>query len=138
MPGTADMMLEVVTPAGRVVRERATAVTAISEIGEIRILPGHRPLLTALAPGRLAVNRSGDVANYAVDRGFLAAGPAHVSIITRRCVAAAAIDPAEAERGIADLDARFAAVSGYDPARASVEEDLVWARALLAATVIDH
>jgi F-type H+-transporting ATPase subunit epsilon len=123
--------LEVVTPAGRAVRERVASVTAVSEVGEFCVLPEHRPILAALGAGRLTVDRGGEIALFAVDRGFLAGGPDHVSIITERCAAAGDIDRAEAVREVSDLAGRLAALPEGDAARAPLEADLAWARARL-------
>ncbi len=128
-PGRID--LEVVTPAGRAVREQVASVTAVSEIGEFCVLPEHRPILAALGAGRLTVDRGGEIVRFAVDRGFLAGGPDHVSVITERCAAAGDIDAAEVERERADLEARLAALPEGDAARTGVEADLAWARARL-------
>jgi F-type H+-transporting ATPase subunit epsilon len=133
MAATGRIDLEVVTPAGRAVREQVASVTAISEVGEFCVLPEHRPILAALRAGRLAFDRGGEIAIYAVDRGFLAGGPDHVSIITERCAAAADIDRNEVERELADLGGRLAALPEDDQARPALESDLAWARARLDA-----
>jgi F-type H+-transporting ATPase subunit epsilon len=123
--------LEIVTPTGRAFHEQVAAVTAVSEIGEFCVLPEHRPILAALGAGRLAVDRGGEVALFAVDRGFLAGGPDRVSIITQRCAAAADIDGAAVDRELGELTGRLAALPEDDASRVHVEDDLAWARARL-------
>ena len=101
----STLSLKVVTPTGPVVEKAVTAFTARSEIGEFCILPGHALLLTSIAAGRMIVAAGeGAKETFALDTGFLEAGPGHVHVITDHCEAAGDVN-AEAVKGeIADLE----------------------------------
>lgn len=68
----AEMQVHVVSATRELYRGDATAVFARSTEGEIGILPGHQPVLTALEISSVRVQEAGgDEVIYAVHRGFL-------------------------------------------------------------------
>ena len=48
------MKLSLTTPKGALVDADVEEVTAFGELGELGVLPGHVPLMTALRPGVLS------------------------------------------------------------------------------------
>jgi len=93
------LRLRVVTPEGSRVDEEAASVTVRSEVGELCLLPQHRPILAALLPGRLVLERAGGEREiFAIDRGFLEGGPDCANVITERCVGAGELNPEDAAR----------------------------------------
>ncbi len=69
----ATMQVDVVAPEERLFSGEATEVYARSLDGEIGILPGHQPILLALAPGSAVRVRDtgGSEHRYDVGGGFL-------------------------------------------------------------------
>ncbi len=64
------LRLEIVTPEGIVFTEEVESVILPTEMGEVNILPGHRPLMTKVIPGQLQIFQHGQKTSLAVDRGF--------------------------------------------------------------------
>jgi F-type H+-transporting ATPase subunit epsilon len=125
--------LKVVTPTGCVVDQRATAFTARSEMGELCILPGHCLLLTALVPGPMQVETADEPpTRYALDRGFLEAGPHAVNVITDHCLHPSDIDADQARKEIAELETALEAQGRETPEGNLTLQKLDWARARLS------
>ena len=61
----------VVTNERTVRTGEANAIIAMTESGEITILKGHIPLLSALKPGVVTVNTEGDEDFFSVSTGFI-------------------------------------------------------------------
>ena len=124
--------LKVVTPTGCVVDKPVTAFTARSEMGEFCVLPGHCLLLTALVPGPMKVEEAErEPTRFALDRGFLEAGPAAVNVITDHCLAARDIDADKAKEEIASLESELEARGSDTPEGKLTLQKLDWARARL-------
>jgi len=79
----ATMQVELVSVEGPLWSGEATAVFARTIEGEIGILPGHAPLLGALAPGWLVRIQQADGVEQrvAVHGGFLSVRPDGVSVL---------------------------------------------------------
>jgi ATP synthase F1 epsilon subunit len=126
----ATLELKVVTPQGPVVGETVEAVTARSDLGEFCVLPMHRLILAALEPGRLLVkSQGGEVAVYAIDKGFLEGGPDHANVITARCVEADDVVEAEVLAELEELQQQLDEMEIDDPKREGVLDSYQWARA---------
>lgn len=68
----ATMQVDVVAPDRSLFSGEATEVFARSQDGEIGILPGHQPVLLALADGHpVRVRTGGSEESYHVTGGFL-------------------------------------------------------------------
>ena len=76
------MQLQVVTPQGSKVEVEASDVNAPGVVGALGILPGHRPLLTALGIGILTYKTDAGVSYLAVNGGYLEVADDHVVVIT--------------------------------------------------------
>ncbi len=127
-----ELRLRVVTPDGGAFDERVLSVTARSEVGELCVLPRHRPILAALRAGRLVAERAGGEPEvFVTDSGFLEGGPDHVNVIARRCEAAAELDADEMGSEVERLERRLAELEEDDPDRERAAEDLAWARVRL-------
>src|SRR5260221_2403027 len=107
------MKLSVTTPRGALVDADVDEVTAPGALGELGVLPGHVPLMSALKPGVLVYRAGGAGARagvVAVGPGFLqVAAPAQndtahdqVLVLVDQALAAADLDPAAA---VTDLPA---------------------------------
>lgn len=67
----ASMQVDVVTPQERLFSGEAAEVYARSTDGEIGILPGHQPVLLALARSALRVKTDGGEQAWDLTGGFL-------------------------------------------------------------------
>lgn len=128
-----SLHIRVVTPLGGRLDERARSVTACSEHGEFCMLPEHRPILAALKPGRLLVEREdGETLVFACDRGFLEGGPDHVNVITQRCAEPGEIDAAALREEFHTAERTLAGVEKESPEHARLLVDMDWIEACLA------
>lgn len=95
------MHLQVVTPRGAKVDARATQVTAPGELGDLGILPGHRPLLSVVGIGLLSYDRaSGGRGWLAVNGGYLEVAGPDVIVITETAETPEEIDVERANEAL--------------------------------------
>ncbi|PJE76041.1 ATP synthase F1 subunit epsilon [Candidatus Uhrbacteria bacterium CG10_big_fil_rev_8_21_14_0_10_48_11] len=66
---------EIATPEKIVYRESVDQVTVPTLLGEITILPNHIPLVSALSPGELVIQRGEDRISLFVSGGFIEVKP---------------------------------------------------------------
>jgi len=107
------MRLRVVTPEGSKVDAQVTSVTAPGAIGELGILPGHRPLLTSLVVGKLSYLAGGQTHHLASNEGFLEVHDDEITVVTESAEEPDRIDVARsraalagAERDLGEIDPR--------------------------------
>ncbi len=75
----------------------AEMVIATGELGEIGVMPGHVPLLTAIRPGLIRVfQQGGEEQVYYVSGGILEVQPQVVTVLADSCIRAEDLDEAEA------------------------------------------
>ncbi|MGB7296882.1 MAG: ATP synthase F1 subunit epsilon [Candidatus Aminicenantales bacterium] len=72
--------LRVITPQSLAADAEVEEVTIPSLDGELGILPGHRPLYTALGSGRLTYKASGRWESLSVRGGYAEVGPERVTV----------------------------------------------------------
>jgi F-type H+-transporting ATPase subunit epsilon len=98
----ATMQVELVSVERPLWSGEADAVYARTTEGEIGILPGHAPLLGALAPGWLVrIQQSdGSEQRVAVHGGFLSVRPDGVSVLAEMAETADEIDAARARQAL--------------------------------------
>lgn len=99
----ATMHVELVSVERALWSGEASAVYARTTEGELGILPGHTPLLGALAPGWIVrvVREEGSELRVAVHGGFLSVRPDGVSILAEMAEMADEIDVARAREALA-------------------------------------
>jgi len=91
------LILEIVTPDRRVVKEEVDEVVCPGIEGEFGVLPGHTPFLTALKIGELSY-RMGDVRKYiAITWGYAEIDGERVEILADIAETADEIDIRRAE-----------------------------------------
>jgi len=119
-----SIQLIVVTPERQLLREKVVEVQLPGDGGYLGVLPGHAPLMTALAVGELAYKTSvgGSPTVLAVIHGFAEVLADRVTVLAETAERAAEIDVARAERAMKRAQERL---SSGDP-------DLDWDRATLA------
>lgn len=94
----ATFHLEVVTPAGSKASADISQVTAPGTLGDLGILPGHRPLTTSLGIGVLSYTADGGSTEYlAVNGGFLQVAGDSVIVVTETAESPEELDGARAE-----------------------------------------
>jgi F-type H+-transporting ATPase subunit epsilon len=102
----ATMQVELVSVERPLWSGEATAVFARTTEGEIGILPGHSPLLGALAPGWLVRIQQADGVEQrvAVHGGFLSVRSDGVSVLAELAENAEEIDVARAREALQRVD----------------------------------
>lgn len=141
MAGTLPTILRVnlVTPRGVVAHTDADSLQAPGELGELELLPGHVPMLTALKPGVLTIGtaKSTGHARYAVSSGYLRVDPSNaVEVLVEQATPAEKVDAELAKKDLASAEAELAKWGDkpMDGEYASMQQRAQWARARLDAT----
>ncbi|MCA9563229.1 MAG: ATP synthase F1 subunit epsilon [Myxococcales bacterium] len=105
-----SLHIEVVTPERQVLSEDVAAVTMPGNLGEMAVMPLHRPLLTSLRPGRFVVKTDAGERVYYLGGGFAEILPDRVTVLADACEAADKIDTDEAaeqlKKAQEDLDSK--------------------------------
>jgi F-type H+-transporting ATPase subunit epsilon len=138
------MKLSLTTPKGALVDTDVDEVTAPGDLGELGVLPGHVPLMTALRPGVLSYKAKDHDGIVAVGQGFLQVAPLpravdapgrdRVLVLVDQALAAADIDRDAAARELAQADKELAAWKGeLDGAYEALVLRRGWAQARLDA-----
>lgn len=106
----------VITPERAVLEADATFVAFPAHDGEVGILPGRAPLLFKMGIGSLRVESPEGNREFFVDGGFAQMVENRLTLLTEQAKAVEDIDPAAAERALAEArempmvsDAEFAA-----------------------------
>lgn len=95
----ATIKLEVVTPTGKVLDVQADSVTAPGAMGELGVLPDHRPGLVMLGGGELRYEKNGSAGEPVFIRGGVAEiRPDGVLILADEARTPAKADKQRAER----------------------------------------
>src|SRR5512143_3211244 len=101
------LILEIVTPERRVVKEEVDEVVCPGIEGEFGVLPGHTPFLTALKIGELNY-RVGDQRKYiAITWGYAEVDGDRVEILADMAESAEEIDLRSAEEAKTKAEARL-------------------------------
>ena len=99
-----SLQLDIVTPEKAVYSGVVSEVGLPGTLGEIGVLPGHRPLLTLLAGGTLSASGSGTSRVFAVGSGIAEISDDRVTVLVTRCDGADDIDVASAREHLAALE----------------------------------
>jgi F-type H+-transporting ATPase subunit epsilon len=92
----------VITPERAVLETEATFVAFPAHDGEVGILPGRAPLLFKMGIGELRVESPEGNHNYFVDGGFAQMVENRLTLLTEQAKTIQEIDPAAAERALAE------------------------------------
>ena len=84
--------VNIVTPDGPVCETDADMVIAVTETGEIGILPGHVAMVAPLKIGALRLKKDGATESVAVHGGFLEVRPDVVTVLAQSAEMASTID----------------------------------------------
>src|SRR3954468_24386621 len=113
------LRLEVVTPAGLLLRDEVDHVQAPGELGYFGVLPGHTPFLSTLGAGVITYDRGGERRRMTCFWGFCEVLPDRVNILAELGERAEDIDPARAEAAKSRAEAQLKAIkdeAGYKEA----------------------
>jgi F-type H+-transporting ATPase subunit epsilon len=112
------MRLSITTPRGALVDTDVEEVTAPGVLGEMGILPGHIPLMSALKPGVLVYRTKEHVGVVAVGQGFLQVAPVpatpghaatdRVLVLVNHALPAGGVDRTAAEKELGEVDGEVA------------------------------
>lgn len=104
------IQVNIVTPDGPVVETEANMIVAITESGEIGVLPGHISMVAPLQIGALRLKKDNSTEVVAVHGGFIEVRPDVVTVLAQSAETADKIDIARAKeaakRAEADLQAK--------------------------------
>lgn len=127
------LKLAIVTPEHEALQVECTEVVAPGVRGELGLLPGHVPLITALAPGVLTVFQGAKKTYYAVSTGYAEIEKDVVTILTDSCEEAAKIDQDRAKKALAEAESKLQTIGPDDPTYAENLRRQARARARLDA-----
>jgi F-type H+-transporting ATPase subunit epsilon len=128
MPG---LKVIVVTPAKQVARAEVDQVVAPSVMGQVTILPLHRPLLADLAPGIVELRTGASAEKLAVSGGFLEFERNTVTLLVETAERPGEIDRERSQKALQDSEAQLKKLSPTDPAYAEAQGRAERARARL-------
>lgn len=135
----ADLLeLDVLTPVGAVATVKVAGVEVPGALGELGVLPGHIPFVSALRPGVVRYRDDKDSVRMAVGAGFVeVSADGRVSVLTERAVRSGEIDAAQAARELEEARAAAtASTAGVGTAERSVLDQRVdWLEAQVRAAV---
>lgn len=101
----------IVTPTSEELDIECDEVVTPGVKGEIGMLPGHIPLITALHPGVLTVVKDGKKSFYAVGAGFAEIENDIVRVLTNTCEKSDEIDVERAKKKMEDAEKKIGDLS---------------------------
>src|SRR5438128_11697643 len=125
------LQLTVVTRERRIVDVETDEVILPATDGEIGVLPGHTPLLTALRIGQMRYRTGGQYERIIISWGFAEILPDRVIVLAERGILAHEVDPAAAEAERVEAERELAYLSSHDPEFSRVEARLEEAVAMI-------
>ena len=90
--------VNIVTPDGPVSETEADMVVAVTENGEIGVLPGHIAMVAPLKIGALRLKKGNSTESVAVHGGFIEVRPDVVTVLAQQAELASDIDIDRAKR----------------------------------------
>lgn len=93
----ATIQLDIVSLESSIFSDQVEMVIVSGVMGELGIMPGHAPMLTAIKPGQIRINLPGNIQDvYYISGGILEVQPYIVTILADTVVRADDLDEAEA------------------------------------------
>ncbi len=130
------LSLEVATTLGLALKANASQVQVPGALGELGVLPGHRPLLATVHPGLLTftekTSEGHNVAReVAIGSGFVEIGPNRVLALVDECAKLEDVNVAEAEADLKEANEKMAKYAGLtdDEQYKKFATDAEWAAA---------
>lgn len=129
----AQFHFEIVTPEGVQLSDEIDELTAPSVDGQFGVLPGHRPMLAALATGIITYIKGGVPTQVAVGAGYVEIHGDRAVVLTDRYSTKEAVDPVRVRLNLKEADEaldRFDGELGSSQHLELIAKEL-WAAALL-------
>ncbi len=98
--------LQIVTPQRAAFSDVVSEVTLPGELGELGVMPGHRPLMTLIGGGEVLAETPQGQRHFAIDGGFAEILPDKVTILVRSCEGADEVDVEHARALLTELEKR--------------------------------
>ncbi len=95
-----SLHLEIVTPEKKIFSDAVGNVYLPAGVGELGVLEGHAALVTALDPGELRYEKSGQIVTLAVGGGFAEVTQDRVHVLTDMALGEENIDEAKVEEAM--------------------------------------
>jgi F-type H+-transporting ATPase subunit epsilon len=109
MAMTMTMHCDIASTEARIFSGSVESLVATGTLGDMGILPGHAPLLTALIPGPVRlITQGGEEQIFYVSGGYLEVQPGTVNILANTAIRADDMDEAQAEQAKKDVEAALA------------------------------
>lgn len=108
------LQIAIVTPDQEARNTTCEEIVVPGLAGDLGLLPGHIPLISALRPGVLTLVESGKKSVYAVGSGFVEVSNDRVSILTETCDAPGDIDVDASRKDLADAQKHLAELGPND------------------------
>lgn len=124
-------LLEIVTPSRRILSREVDSLTAIGELGEFGILPGHTQFLTILRPGEITYRKGSEAGHIAAGAGYAEVLPDKTTILVENAVTAEEISVDAAEKLRASSEEQLKTLDYEDPGYLKAEEANQFAQAQL-------
>jgi F-type H+-transporting ATPase subunit epsilon len=103
------MQCDIASSESRIFSGRVESLVCTGTLGDMGILPGHAPLLSALIPGPVRlVTQEGEEQIYYVSGGYVEVQPGVVNILADTAIRADDMDEAQAEQAKKDVEAAIA------------------------------
>jgi F-type H+-transporting ATPase subunit epsilon len=103
------MNCDIASTEARIFSGRVESLVATGTLGDMGILPGHAPLLTALIPGPVRlITQAGEEQIFYVSGGYLEVQPGMVNILADTAIRADDMDEVQAEQAKKDVEASIA------------------------------
>jgi F-type H+-transporting ATPase subunit epsilon len=130
------LTLRVLAPDQNVFEGPVEEVILPSATGQLGVLPGHVPLLTALDNGVLRLREGSDWRSIALLGGFAEVESNEVTVLVNGAELGSSIDTATAEQDVEAAEQAFRAFEGQAPSpeKLKAQDALAQARARLAAS----
>jgi F-type H+-transporting ATPase subunit epsilon len=100
----ATFRLDLVSPEKLLFADEVVQVDLPGSEGDMGVLAGHAPLVTALRPGILVVHRAGGDLRVVVNGGFAEVGPAGLTVLADMAVPVAEFDQGVLAGEIKDIE----------------------------------
>ena len=103
------MHCEIASTEARIYSGRVESLVCTGTLGDMGILPGHAPLLSALIPGPVRIiTQDGQELIFYVSGGYVEVQPGTVNILADTAIRADDMDEAQAEQAKRDVEAAIA------------------------------
>ena len=118
------LQLDVITPERRLLSEQADSVNVPGLGGELGILPGHTPLISALQTGVLSYAQGPTTRRLLVSGGFVEVNGDRVSVLADFAEFPEEVDAARARQERDEAERRLGAFTGSPEELADVRAQL--------------